>query len=166
MGMNCLIAVLLVALVSAASARTTPAPANSCARRQILTRSLAEKALAAALIESERRNLKMNVAVMDVGANLVAFTRMDDAWLGSADIAMKKARTAVFFNMPSKAIGTLSQPGGSLYNIEHSNDGLISFEGGVPVYDKQGCLIGAVGVSGDSVENDGIVAEAGRKAIM
>merc|ERR1712193_372598 len=92
--MNCLIVVLLVALVSAASARTTPAPANSCARRQILTRSLAEIALAAALAESERRNLKMNVA------------GMDDAWLGSADIAMKKARTAVFFNMPSKAIGT------------------------------------------------------------
>ena len=61
--------------------------------------------------------------------SLVAFKRMDGAWLGSIDIAMKKAKTAVFFDMPCGDLGTKSQPGGSLYGIEHSNQGLITFPG-------------------------------------
>ena len=103
----------------------------------------------------------MNIAIVGKGANLVAFARMNDAWLGSVDIAMKKAKTAVFFNMPTGNIGGLSQPGGSLYNIEHSNGGLITFPGGLPIKDKNGNLIGGIGVSGSSVENDHQVAEAG-----
>ena len=63
--------------------------------------------------------------------------------------------------MPSGEIGKLSQLGGPLYGIEHSNDGLITFPGGLPIVDKEGMLIGAIGVSGDSVENDHIVAQAG-----
>ena len=74
-----------------------------------------------------------NVAVVDGGGNLVAFARMDGAWLGSIDIAIKKAKTARFFDMASGEIGKLSQPGGPLFNIEHSNNGLISFPGGVPL---------------------------------
>lgn len=74
--------------------------------------------------------VKMNIAVVDAGTNLVAFNKMDDAWLGSIDISQKKARTARYFNMDTGAIGELSQPGGSLYNIEHSNGGLITFPGG------------------------------------
>ena len=105
----------------------------------------------------------MNIAVVGKGANLIAFARMNDAWLGSVDIAMKKAKTAVFFNMPTGNIGGLSQPGGSLYNIEHSNGGLITFPGGLPIKDKNGNLIGGIGVSGSSVENDHQVAEAGLK---
>ena len=58
---------------------------------------------------------------------------MDGSWLGSADIAIKKAKTAVFFQMNTEAIGSLSQPGGPLFNIEHSNNGLITFPGGVPI---------------------------------
>jgi len=145
-----------------------PCPENreyGCWARQIMNRTLAEAALKAGLAKSEQMNLKMNVAVVDVGANLVTFTRMDDAWLGSVDIAIKKAKTAVFFNMRTGDLGRNSQPGGSLYNIEHSNNGLITFPGGVPVYDRTGCLIGAVGVSGDTVENDEIVANAGVQAI-
>ena len=57
---------------------------------------------------------------------------MDGAWLGSVDIAIKKAKTATFFQMNTEVIGSLSQPGGSLYNIEHSNSGLITFPGGLP----------------------------------
>lgn len=107
---------------------------------------------------------KMNIAVVDAGANLVTFVRMDGAWLGSTDIAIKKARTARFFDMNTGEIGKLSQPGGSLYNIEHSNGGLITFPGGVPIKNGSGEIIGAIGVSGSTVENDHEVALAGAKA--
>ena len=69
----------------------------------------------------------MNIAVVDAGANLVAFVRMDGAWLGSLDISIKKAKTARFFDMNTGIIGELSQPGQPLFNIEHSNNGLITF---------------------------------------
>ncbi len=122
-------------------------------------------AVTAAIEKSKAINCKMNIAVVDAGANLKAFARMDGAWLGSIDISIKKARTARFFDMNTGEIGKLAQPGGSLYNIEHSNGGLITFPGGVPVKDKQGNVIGAVGVSGSIVENDHAVAEAARAAI-
>merc|ERR1712083_559356 len=95
----------------------------------------------------------------------VAFKRMDGAWLGSIDIAMKKAKTAVFFDMPSGDLGTLSQPGGALYGIEHSNQGLITFPGGVQVHDSNDVLIGGIGVSGGSVQHDLLVARAANKAL-
>jgi uncharacterized protein GlcG (DUF336 family) len=108
---------------------------------------------------------KMDIAVVDAGANLKAFVRMDDAWLGSIDISIKKARTARFFNMNTGDIGAISQPGGPLYNIEHSNGGLITFPGGVPLKNGAGEIIGAVGVSGSSVEDDHAVAQAGAGAV-
>ncbi|TAM82175.1 MAG: heme-binding protein [Acidobacteria bacterium] len=107
---------------------------------------------------------KMDIAVVDAGCNLKAFARMDGAWQGSIDIAIKKARTARFFDMPTGEIGKLSQPGGPLFNIEHSNGGLITFPGGVPIKTSDGTIIGAVGVSGSTVENDHAVAEAGAAA--
>ena len=125
----------------------------------------AEKAIAAAKVKAAAIDTKMNIAIVDAGANLVAFARMDDAWLGSLDISIKKAKTARFFDMPTGAIGGLSQPGGSLYNIEHSNGGLITFPGGLPIKDASGKVIGAIGVSGSSVENDHAVAEAGLEAV-
>ena len=125
----------------------------------------ATKAIKSAISESEKLKVKMNIAVVDVGGNLVAFSRMDNAWLGSVDIAMKKAKTAVFFDMPSGEIGKLSQPGGPLYNIEHSNGGLISFPGGVQIHDANNVLIGGIGVSGSTVDDDHQVAMAGKSAI-
>lgn len=125
----------------------------------------AEAVIAAAKAKAEETKTRMNIAVVDAGANLVAFAHMNDAWLGSIDISQRKARTARYFNMPSGEIGKLSQPGGPLYNIEHSNGGLISFPGGVLIKNAAGEIIGAVGVSGDSVENDHIVAQAGADAI-
>ncbi|UCC30544.1 MAG: heme-binding protein [Phycisphaerales bacterium] len=125
----------------------------------------ARAAVDAALEKSKAIEVKMNIAVVDAGANLKTFARMDGAWLGSIDIAIKKARTARFFDMNTGEIGKLSQPGGSLYNIEHSNGGLITFPGGVPVRDASGNIIGAIGVSGSTVENDYLVAEAGAAAI-
>ncbi len=130
-----------------------------------ITLQQARAAVNTALEKSKEIGVKMNVAVVDAGANLKAFARMDGAWLGSIDIAIKKARTARFFDMNTGEIGNLSQPGGSLYNIEHSNDGLITFPGGVPIKDAAGEIIGAIGVSGSTVENGHLVAETGAAAI-
>ena len=130
-----------------------------------ITLELAQTAIQAAHEKALEMGVKMNIAVVDAGANLVAFVRMDDAWLGSLDISIKKATTARFFDMPTGVIGSLSQPGGSLYNIEHSNGGLITFPGGIPIKDGSGKVIGAIGVSGSLVENDHAVAEAGASAV-
>ncbi len=129
-----------------------------------ITLSQAEKAIATAKEKAQAIDTKMNIAIVDAGANLVAFARMDGAWLGSLDIAIKKAKTARYFDMNSGDIGGLSQPGGSLYNIEHSNNGLITFPGGIPIKNSKDEIIGAIGVSGSTVENDHTVAEAGAKA--
>ncbi|PZG02931.1 hypothetical protein C1I99_00240 [Micromonospora deserti] len=123
------------------------------------------KAVVEASVRKARElNLLMNVAVVDAGGNLKFFTRMDDAWLGSIDIAIKKARTARLFDMPSGDLGRLAQPGQPLYHIEFSNDGLITFPGGIPLQDGTGHVVGAVGVSGSTVDNDQVVAEAGASA--
>lgn len=123
-----------------------------------MTLEKSQEIVKAAISKSKELDVKMNIAVVDAGANLKAFVRMDGAWLGSADIAIKKAKTARFFDMDSGEIGKLSQPGGSLFNIEHSNGGLITFPGGVLVKDGDE-IIGAVGISGSSVENDHEVAQ-------
>jgi uncharacterized protein GlcG (DUF336 family) len=125
----------------------------------------ARRVVDAARKKAAELDCKMNIAVVDVGANLKAFARMDGAWLGSIDVSIKKARTARFFDMPTGAIGELSQPGGSLFNIEVSNGGLITFPGGVPLKDKSGNVVGAIGVSGSSVENDHACATAGANAL-
>ena len=126
-----------------------------------ITLKQAQTAIEAAIQKATQLNTKMDICVVDAGANLKAFVRMDGAWLGSIDIAIKKARTARFFDMNTGEIGNLSQPGGPLYNIEHSNGGLITFPGGVPIKNASGEVIGAIGVSGSTVENDHAVAEAG-----
>lgn len=125
----------------------------------------AQRVVAAAEKKASEMGVLMDIAVVDAGANLKAFARMDGAWIGSIDISIKKARTARFFNFPTGAIGELSQPGGSLYNIEVSNGGLITFPGGLPLKNSAGEVIGAIGVSGSTVEDDHAVAEAGAAAV-
>jgi len=125
----------------------------------------AEAAISAAKAKATELNTLMNIAVVDAGTNLIAFAHMDGAWLGSIDISQMKARTARYFNMPTGEIGKLSQPGGSLLNIEHSNGGLITFPGGVLIKDGAGEIIGAIDVSDDAVENDHAVAQAGADAL-
>jgi uncharacterized protein GlcG (DUF336 family) len=127
-----------------------------------------EQALAvvsAAREKAEKQGTLMDIAVVDAGANLKAFVRMDGAFLGSIDISIKKAKTARFFNMPTGELGKLAQPGKPLYNIEFSNGGLITFPGGLPLKDKNGNIIGAIGVSGSTVEDDHEVALAGAAAL-
>lgn len=130
-----------------------------------VTQDDAQKIIDAARKAAKKTDTKMCIAVVDSGGGLKAFLRMDDAWTGSIDIAIKKAKTAVYFGMPTDEIGKLSQPGAPLYGIEHSNDGLITFPGGLPIVDSQGVLIGGIGVSGSTVENDRKVAAAGVKAV-
>ncbi len=126
---------------------------------------------ALAIIQAARRKAAeqgtlMDIAVVDAGANLKAFVRMDEAFLGSIDISIKKAKTARLFNMTTGQLGELSKPGASLYHIEFSNDGLITFAGGLPLKNKAGQIIGGIGVSGSSVENDEAVALAGAQALL
>ena len=121
----------------------------------------AQAILDAARQKAEDMGIQQNVAVVDAGANLKAFLRMDGAWLGSIDIAITKAKTARSFDMPTGDLGEMSQPGKSLYGIEHSNGGLITFPGGIPLTNADGEVVGAVGVSGSTVEDDHAVAEAG-----
>ncbi len=126
-----------------------------------ITLAEAQAVVERALSKAREIDTLMNIAVVDAGGNLKAFNRMDGAWLGSIDISIKKARTARFFDMPTGELGSLSQPGGALFNIEVSNGGLITFPGGLPLRNTSGEVVGAVGVSGSTVENDHAVAEAG-----
>ena len=129
-----------------------------------ITLEQAEAAVKAAKQKAQEMGLKMNIAVVDAGANLTAFGRMDGAWLGSVDISIRKAKTARYFDMPTGELGKLSQPGGPLFNIEHSNGGLITFPGGLPITSGNE-VIGAIGVSGSTVEDDHTVAQAGVDAL-
>ncbi len=130
-----------------------------------ITQQQAMAVLEATLAKSKKIGCKMNIAIVDAGANLKTFARMDEAFLGSIDIAIKKAKTARYFDMPTGDLGELSMPGAPLFNIEHSNGGLITFAGGLPLKNANGDIIGAIGVSGSSVEDDHDVALAGSEAI-
>ncbi|WP_116126658.1 GlcG/HbpS family heme-binding protein [Lewinella sp. IMCC34183] len=129
-----------------------------------ITLSEAEQIVAAAKQKAADINTKMDICVVDSGANLVAFARMDGAWIGSVDIAIKKARTAAWFMMDTKSLSPLVQPGESLFQIEASNGGLITFPGGVALK-RDGEVIGAIGVSGSTVEDDHTVATAGASVL-
>ena len=133
-------------------------------KTQDISMDQAHAILAAAVKKADDLKIKQNVAIVDAGGNLKAFVRMDGAWVGSIDIAIKKAKTARYFDMPTGEIGKLSQPGKPLYMIEVSNQGLITFPGGVPIRASDDTIIGAIGVSGSTVENDDACARAGAEA--
>ena len=126
-----------------------------------VTLSAAQAVVEAARAKAEQIGVPMNIAVVDEGNNLTAFARMDGAWLGSIDIAKNKAYTARAFDMSTKDLAPLCQPNQPLFGIHASNQGqLIIFAGGIPL-EAGGEVVGAVGVSGGSVEADHEVAEAG-----
>jgi uncharacterized protein GlcG (DUF336 family) len=107
----------------------------------------------------------MNIAVVDSGGNLVSHARMDGAWIGSIDISINKAFTARAFDIQTKDLGDNSQPNQQFYGIHASNGGRIMiFAGGMPL-SRDGQVVGAVGVSGGSGEQDQTVAEAGAAAL-
>ena len=156
---------LLAAGLVASSPRAAAAQNTDSLTTQDISLAQAQAIVEAAIAASTDMGVLMDIAVVDAGANLKAFARMDGAWLGSIDIAIKKARTARFFNFPTGALGELSQPGGPLYQIEVSNGGLITFPGGLPLMAEDGTVIGAIGVSGSTVEDDHAVASAGAAAL-
>lgn len=131
-----------------------------------ITHSQAHVALEAALKKAQEQGTKMNIAVVDAGANLKAFTRMDGSYLGSIDVSIKKAKTARFFDAPTGELGKITQPGGAIFNIELTNGGLVTFPGGVPLKDKDGNVIGAIGISGGTIDDDHEVAMAAAKALL
>jgi uncharacterized protein GlcG (DUF336 family) len=115
---------------------------------------------------AEEIGIPMNIAVVDEGNNLMAFARMEGAWLGSIDISQGKAYTARAFDMPTKDLAPLCQPGQPLYGIQASNQGhLVIFPGGIPLTEN-GMIVGAVGVSGGTVDQDHDVAAAGAASLM
>ncbi len=124
----------------------------------------ARRILAAAEKKAEEIGQPMNIAVVDEGGNLLAFERMENAWLGSIDIAQKKAWTSRAFDITTKDLGANSQSGDQFFGIHASNGGKVMiFAGGVPL--KQGGkVVGAIGVSGGMGEQDQAVAEAGAAA--
>ncbi len=124
----------------------------------------ARRIIAAAEKKAEEIGQPMNVAVVDEGGNLVAFERMANAWLGSIDIAQKKAWTSRAFDITTKDLGANSQPGDQFFGIHASNNGKVMiFAGGMPLK-KNGNVVGAIGISGGSGEQDHAVAEAGAAA--
>ncbi|MGE4424563.1 MAG: heme-binding protein [Pseudodesulfovibrio sp.] len=131
-----------------------------------ITLAQARVILDAALKKAVEIKVPMNIAIVDAGGNLKAFYRQEDAFLGSIDISIKKAVTARYFNMTTRALGAASVPGQPLYGIEASNNGLILFAGGVLLVDKNNVIVGAIGVSGGSVDEDESVAKAGAAALL
>lgn len=130
-----------------------------------ITETQASVAIAAARRAAETIGVPMNIAVLDDGANLKAFARMDGALLGSIDIALGKAKTAALFGLNTEVVGEFSKPGGTSPGLELTNGGLVVFAGGIPVRDADGRLIGAVGVSGGAVAQDYEVARAAVAAV-
>ena len=124
----------------------------------------ARRVVAAAEKKSKELGQPMNIAVADEGGNLVTHVRMDGAWLGSIDISINKAFTARAFDLSTKELATQSQSGGQFFGIHASNHGKVMvFAGGVPLK-RNGKVVGAVGVSGGSGEQDHSVAMAGATA--
>src|SRR4029077_563340 len=130
----------------------------------MITLKDARKIIAAAEQKSEKIGQPMNIAVVDAGGNLVAHVRMDGAWIGSIDISINKAYTSRAFDISTKDLATHSQSGGQFFGIHASNSGKIMiFAGGIPLK-KNGKVVGAIGVSGGSGDQDHAVAEAGAAA--
>ena len=131
----------------------------------MVTLNDARKVIAAAEKKAAEIGQPMNIAVADAGGNLVSHVRMDGAWIGSIDISIKKAFTSRAFDIATKDLATHSQSGGQFFGIHASNDGRIMiFAGGIPLKNKDGKVVGAIGVSGGSGDQDHAVAEAGAAA--
>ncbi len=132
--------------------------------RLMITLKDARRIISAAENKAAEIGQPMNIAVADAGGNLVSHVRMDGAWIGSIDISQKKAYTSRAFDIATKDLAAHSQSGGQFFGIHASNDGKIMiFAGGVPLK-KNGKVVGAVGVSGGSGDQDHAVAEAGAAA--
>lgn len=167
--------VLWVPALGWAEGRSAEKAAPPAAAWQVpsLTQDAAEKIVEEARKQAEKLEsgvlkgvkCRMHVYVLGREGTTLASTQANGAWQGSADIAQRKARTSWLFKLPTRSLGDLSRSDkeakAPLYGIEVSNGGLITFPGGLPIFDEKGALTGAIGVSGDTVDNDEAVAQAG-----
>jgi len=128
-----------------------------------LTFADAQKVLEAGLKKADEIGQPMNVAVVDGGGHLLAFGRQDGAIRASIDISQRKALTAILMNCPTDELTAQVQPGAELYGLEQTAGGMVTFGGGIPLY-RGGELVGAVGVSAGTVEQDVTVASAAAEA--
>jgi uncharacterized protein GlcG (DUF336 family) len=130
-----------------------------------LTLKEAQVLIEAAEKRADEVGQPVNIAVVDAGGNLIAHIRQDGAWIGSVDISIKKAWTSRAFDIQTKDLGDNAQPSQQFYGIHGTNDGkVIIFAGGVPLK-RDGVVIGGLGVSGGSGEQDQTIAEAGLAAL-
>ena len=125
----------------------------------------ARRVIAAGEAEARQQDQPMNIAVVDAGGSLVAHVRQDGAWIGSVDIAINKAFTARAFDLPTSDLADNAQPGQQFYGIQESNHGRVMvFAGGMPLR-TDGQIIGAVGVSGGTGDQDHAAAAAATHAL-
>jgi uncharacterized protein GlcG (DUF336 family) len=129
-----------------------------------LTLEQGQVILRAATAKATQIGIAASVVVLDAAGHLKAFSRMDDAWLGSIDVAMKKARTSVLFAMETQNVWEVCKPGAQAHGLDLTNNGLVTFAGGIPLKAPDGRLMGAIGVSGGQVSQDFEVASAGSAA--
>ncbi len=125
-----------------------------------ITLDIAEKAVAAGREHASTLGVAMCLVVCDAAGHLKAFARMDRAWLGAIDVALRKAKTSVLFEAATQLRWEVSRPDAQAHGLESSNGGLITFAGGIPLRSAAGDLLGAIGVSGGQVAQDYAVAKA------
>jgi uncharacterized protein GlcG (DUF336 family) len=130
-----------------------------------LTLQQGQAILHAATAKAREIGIAASVVVLDAAGHLKVFSRMDDAWLGSIDVAMKKAKTSVLFEMETQNVWEVCKPGAQAHGLETTNDGLVTFAGGIPLKTLGGRLLGAIGVSGGQVSQDFEIASAGSAAL-
>src|SRR5215831_2069833 len=147
--------VVLIGLAMAIGLATA-APAQ-LADKKVMTLAEAKKIMAAAQADALKSNLTMAIAILDEGGHLLLFEKMDETQTGSVGVALSKARSAFLFKRPTKVFEDAVQGG---RNVILALDGVLPIEGGVPLM-AAGQVIGAIGVSGGTAQQDGAVAAAG-----
>jgi uncharacterized protein GlcG (DUF336 family) len=128
-----------------------------------ITAEQAGRVMKASILKAGELGISVCIAILDSGGHLKAFHRMDGAWLGVIDVAIKKAKTAVLFEMETQVLDNYSKAGADAHGIEFTNDQLVTFAGGIPLRDD-GQIIGSIGVSGGQVTQDYAVAQSGESA--
>jgi len=130
-----------------------------------LTSAQSDALVKAAKAKAEEIGVAASIVVLDFAGHLTAFSRMDGAWLGSIDVAMRKARTSVLFEMETQAVWDVCKPDAQAHGLEQTNGGLVTFAGGIPLKGSNSSLLGAIGVSGGAVAQDFAIAQAGALAL-
>jgi uncharacterized protein GlcG (DUF336 family) len=131
----------------------------------ILTLEQGQAILQGATTKAKEIGVAASVVVLDGAGHLKAFYRMDGAWLGSIDVAMKKARTSVLFEIDTQSLWDICKPGAQAHGLDLTNGGLVTFAGGIALKTADGMLLGAVGVSGGQVSQDFEIASAASAAL-